>query len=383
MIQIVDKHDCCGCTACASICGHKALTMVADEEGFVYPECDESACTDCGLCEKVCPVITRDASKIDNEIPIRVLALHNKDEQTWTSSSSGGVFSALAELTVNRGGIVYGAEYDDRFVVVHRGETSADGILKFRGSKYVQSDLTGIYREIRAHLRDGKEVLFSGVPCQVEGLKNFLLKPYDNLTTVDILCHGVPSPKVFADYISYIQRHTILPLRKVFMKDKTFGWGYQNLRLTYCGKTSEFNTPVSNLWNKIFYDHVANRPSCHKCRFKNLNRAGDLSIGDFWGIDRHHPEFASQNGISLLLINSLKGEKVWNDVRTNFNHIESDIEECLQPVLQHSSPEPSDRVPFWKEYLERGFDYTVRKRYNISLRDLFRRNISLILHKLF
>lgn len=228
MIEIIDKHDCCGCTACVSICGHEALKMIEDEEGFLYPKLNKDLCTNCNLCERVCPIIRRDSNPEDIDgKPKQVFALHNNDESIWETSSSGGVFAALSELFLNKGGIVYGAEFDDDFVVVHRGETTQDGILKFRGSKYVQSDLRGVYAEVKICLRSGRQVLFSGVPCQVEGLKNYLMKPYDNLTTVDILCHGVPSPQIFADYITFIRSHTLLHLDHIFMKDKTFGWGNQ------------------------------------------------------------------------------------------------------------------------------------------------------------
>lgn len=382
MINISDKKDCCGCTGCASTCPSKAITMEVDNEGFSYPIANPEKCTHCNLCEKVCPIIFRDTHDIKDK-PKAVYALHNKNNQIWQESSSGGVFDSLVKYCLNMGGIVYGAEYNDDFVVVHRGERDAEGALKFRGSKYVQSDLTGIYVEIRKELRKGNLVLFSGVPCQVEGLKQFLLKPYENLITVDLLCHGVPSPKVFADYIKYIRNHTILPLKKINMKDKTFGWGYQNVRLYYCTNISEFNTPVSNLWNKLFYDHVINRPSCHKCRFKNQNRAGDISIGDFWGIEKYHPHLKSEKGVSLILINSAYGLNIWESIREQFNYKESKISECLQPALDHSYPDASDRVDFWNKYPKNGFYKMIKKRYNISVLNLIKRNFVILSRKLF
>lgn len=379
MIEICDKHDCCGCTGCASVCGSGAITMTADEEGFLYPMVDMSLCSDCGLCERVCPIIARDKEQ-PASMPMKVLGLHNKNINTWLKSSSGGVFQALAEHTIRQEGIVFGAEYNDDFAVVHRGETTPEGILKFRGSKYVQSDLRGVYAEIRHLLRQNRKVMFSGVPCQVEGLKRFLIKSYDNLTTVDILCHGVPSPKIFSDYISYIRRNTVFPLKGIFMKDKAFGWGYQNIRLFYSKGVTEFNTPVSNLWNKIFYGHVANRPSCHACRFKNIHRAGDLSIGDFWGIEKSHPDFFSDKGVSLMLINTDKGMTLWNEIEDQFSYIESDTTECMQPVLSLSQPEPADRTAFWQDYVANGFEKAMQKRYNLSRLTIIKRNIRLFFH---
>lgn len=374
MIKITDNHDCCGCTGCASICSHGAISMQADNEGFLYPKINTSLCSDCGLCERVCPIIQRDRVE-PSASPLIVFALHNKQEETWHNSSSGGVFAALVEYCIKRGGIVYGAEYDDEFVVIHRGENTIEGALKFRGSKYVQSDLRGIYREIRKHLTHGREVLFSGTPCQVEGLKCFLLKSYDNLTTVDILCHGVPSPRLFSEYIKYVRQHSISSLVGINMKDKTFGWGYQNLRLYFKNGYSEFNTPMSNLWNRIFYGHVGNRPSCHECRFTNMYRPGDLSIGDFWGIEKSYPEFVSENGVSLLLVNSGKGKAVWNSIDSEFDFIESNQTACLQPCLCHSQPEADNRAEFWKSLNDVGFDRTIRYYYGISYKDVIRNYI--------
>lgn len=377
MIRIIDKHDCCGCSACEAICGVKAITLNADSEGFLYPESNLNLCIDCGLCERVCPIIKRDTQQCE-KLPIKVFALQNLNKETLLTSSSGGVFAALVQWSLNNKGIIYGVVYDDNFAVVHRGETTKEGALLFRGSKYVQSDLRGVYTKIRRELKSGRNVLFSGVPCQVEGLKSFLMREYDNLTTVDILCHGVPSPKVFADYVSFIKRHTPVMLESIFMKDKTFGWGYQNLKLVYQRGISEFNTPVSNLWNKLFYDHVINRPSCHACRFKNLHRAGDISIGDFWGIEKNHPEFLSSQGVSLLLVNSLRGEYIWKSINPQFKYIESDTEKCMQPVLKESHPEATDRDEFWMEYNEHGFEKTIMSRYAISKVMMLKRWLTIV-----
>ena len=339
--------------------------MQPDEEGFLYPVCDLSLCTDCHLCEQVCPIIDRDSRKPDTA-PSKVFALHNKNTEIWHSSSSGGAFAGMVENFLNQNGIIYGAEYNECQVVVHCGETTTDGALKFRGSKYVQSDMRGIYEKIRLQLRVGIPVLFSGTPCQVEGLKQFLIKPYDNLFTVDILCHGVPSPKIFADYVKFVKKYSMGHLSGIFMKDKTFGWGYQDTRLFFHEGSTEFNSPLSCIWNKIFYEHIVNRPSCHQCRFTNFHRSGDFSIGDFWGIEKSHPEFFSSLGVSLLMINTTKGEKYWERIKHKFEYIESNMCECLQPVLQCSQPESSERVLFWNDYKKFGFEKVIRKRYHIT-----------------
>lgn len=381
MIQVEDKHNCCGCTACASICGRKAIVMQPDEEGFLYPVCDLSRCIDCHLCELVCPIVARDSKQSDTS-PLKIYALRNKNAEVLRSSSSGGAFAAMVENILSQGGIIYGAEYNEQHVVVHRGETTSDGAIRFRGSKYVQSNINGVYNEIRQHLLSGKFVLFSGTPCQVEGLKCFFRKPYENLLTVDILCHGVPSPQIFADYIRFINKYSLGRLKGLFMKDKTFGWGYQNTRLFFQSGRSEFNTPLSNLWNNIYYDYIVNRPSCHKCRFTNLHRPGDLTIGDFWGIEKYHKEFHSSMGVSLLMTNTNKGNIFWEQIKSEFEYIESNMDECIQPVLQYSRLETSNRISFWEEYKKRGFDKTIRRRYRITHAALLKNCLSQIINNI-
>lgn len=369
MIKLNSPYDCCGCTACESVCGHHAITMLEDKMGFLYPTTDVQKCIDCGLCNKACPIIRYDSIEDKTANP-KVYALHNKNLKVWQTSSSGGVFATMVDYAIGRNGIVFGAAYDECFAVRHRkAETQAEA-LAFRGSKYVQSDMRGIYLEVRRNLRAGRFVLFSGTPCQVEGLKGFLMKPYDNLLTVDIMCHGVPSPKVFADYVKFIQTNSPFRLTCIYMKDKEFGWSYQNLRLYFGKHKSQFNTIVSNLWNKIFYSHLATRPSCHKCRFTNYLHSGDITIGDFWGIENSHPEFYDDKGISLLFANNKKGEQVWHAIKEKFEYIESDTKRCVQPNLQHPAKEPEEKATFWKEYESIGFKKNIKRYYNIRNIDL-------------
>lgn len=366
MISISDKKDCCGCTACASICGVSAISMTADQEGFLYPLVDESVCINCGTCERVCPVIIRDKQTESRNAPQKIFALHCNDEADRIRSSSGGVFSVLVNYILQRNGVVYGAIYDENFVVVHRGYNTKEESLKFRGSKYVQSDIRGIFREIKGVLQTGQLVLFSGTPCQVDGLKRYLRKPFENLITVDILCHGVPSPKVFADYVKFIKKYSIGQFQSLFMKDKTFGWEYPGVRLYYRNGRSEFNSILSNLWNKIFYDHTVNRPSCSMCRWTNLDRAGDFSIGDFWTLDKIQHDFDRDKGVSLLIVNNSVGVQCWEAIKNAFKYIECKEDECIQPVLSRPTSEAEDRELFWQDYENYGFENSVINRYQIS-----------------
>lgn len=381
MIQIVNKHDCCGCTACASACNLHAISMDMDEEGFFYPHVNLQLCTNCSLCERVCPIIRYDTI-VDKNINPTIFALYHRDDSTRQASSSGGVFAALVDYAFLRNGIAYGAVYDKGFVVKHKKAENKEEAMLFRGSKYVQSDMLNIYIEVKRYLDNGRYILFSGTPCQVEGLKCFLRKRYANLTTVDILCHGVPSPKVFSDYVSFIRRNSDFELTKIYMKDKTFGWKYPNLRLYFGSHVSQFNTVLSNLWNKIYYGHLVTRPSCYTCRFTNYHRSGDITIGDFWGIEKVYPKIDMDKGISLIMLNNNKGLEVWNCIKEQFEYIPSNIKECVQPNLQHPVCEPVNRDAFWMDYQKFGFDGIAYKYWGVTKKELLKNRIKTLINNL-
>ena len=237
MIEIKDKKDCCGCQACVTVCTKHCIAMQADNEGFLYPIVDKSACTNCGLCEKVCPVINQS----EPHKPLKVYAAKNKNEDIRRQSSSGGIFTLLAEKVINEGGVVFGARFNENWNVVHSWTDTKEGIAALRGSKYVQSTIGNTYNEAREFLKQGRKVLFSGTPCQIAGLKKFLRKEYNNLLTVDVVCHGVPSPLVWRKYLEEVReniraereagKNTVsfslndLPvITGISFRDKTHGW---------------------------------------------------------------------------------------------------------------------------------------------------------------
>lgn len=220
MLKLISKHDCCGCTACASICPKGCIAMTADSEGFYYPEINENLCINCGLCEKVCPLLHKPAQ----HTILNVYGAKNCDDGIRYTSSSGGMFTLFANAVLQSGGTVFGAELDDAFQVCHTSITNTGELFKLRGSKYVQSKMTGIFKKVRTLLNNGKKVLFSGTPCQIAGLKGFLMKDYENLTTVDVVCHGVPSAKVYNKYLQEIASDTGESITKVNFRDKANGW---------------------------------------------------------------------------------------------------------------------------------------------------------------
>lgn len=316
--------------------------MQEDEQGFLYPHINTTQCIDCGLCNKVCPVFRYDVISNKKNVNPHILALHHHNEKTWISSSSGGVFASLTDYALRQAGVIFGAIYDDNFVVVHRRAETQEDTLKFRGSKYVQSNLTGIYQQVKFYLQEQRFVLFSGTPCQVEGLKGYLQRSYDNLLTVDILCHGVPSPRVFHDYLNFIRQNSDFHFTGIFMKDKTFGWGYQNSRLFFGKNASQFNTVLSRLWND-------------------------------------HPQFTDSRGISLIMLNNTKAEIVWNHIKDDFNYLESNIKECIQPNLKYPVPEPVNKATFWQDYASMPFFQIMNKYYRITHQDLLKNRFYMIL----
>ena len=380
MINITDKADCCGCTACVNVCSRAAISMQEDEEGFKYPVVNPDLCVGCGLCKRVCPVLRCD--KLEHkEAPIGVYALHHKELSVWNDSSSGGAFSSLVDWTFRQGGCVFGARYDEQFHVVHAKAETWEEALLFRGSKYVQSCIEGVYKQVRAELKKGRVVLFSGNPCQCEGLRGFLLRPYEKLIIVDIMCHCVPSPKVFSDYIAFIEKKARKKIGSIFMKDKTFGWGAQSPRIQFQDGEVWFNTPESLLWNQIFYSQLVSRPSCHKCRFAHYFHPGDITIGDFWGIEHTHPEFYDKKGISLLFTNTPKGQSVFKEVQNDFEYIESDTQRCVQPNLLHPVAPSALRSHFWQDYPKSSFCKICNSYFGYQYRNIFVRKLVYLIRK--
>lgn len=309
MPVLATKEYCTGCTACASVCPKGCITMVADEDGFLFPVVDTEKCVSCGLCEKVCPIITP-LQKPGNE-PV-AYAAYSRDEAMRLSSSSGGVFTELAKAVLKDGGAVFGAAYDARFEVVHICAENEADLARLRGAKYAQSALGDSFRDVKRRLEQGQKVLFSGTPCQVGGLKAFLRKDYENLLTVDFVCHSVPSPMAWREYVKYRARQDNggeMPCA-INLRDKRTGWTnyqYSNL-FTYADGHAHAARSGESLYMKLFVGDYINRESCANCRFKGYSRVSDLTIGDFWGIWDIEPEMDDNKGTSVVLVQTPRGK---------------------------------------------------------------------------
>lgn len=357
MINIINKASCVGCEACRQICPKQCITMVYDNEGFSYPMVSSKDCIKCSLCEKVCPIIQYGINELRPNN--RVFAVKHQNHKVQFESTSGGAFTAIANWAELQNGIIFGAAYDEQLNVIHCKAKNTEEYVKFRGSKYVQSLIGNTFIEIRELLTQGKLVLFSGTPCQVSGLKLFLLKPYSNLYTVDIICHGVPSPKVFKDYINFIQKKG--KLLSINMRYKAKGWNASEGKIIYANGKKIVGSGVAGLWRKLYSSRCITRPCCYECKFTNFNRQGDITIGDYWGIEKSHPNFFDNNGISLLLLNSAKGNYIFENIKNELYSIESSREKCLQPMLYESVRQPLYRDLFWEDYGKFPFKKVAKK----------------------
>lgn len=400
MIDIKEKKDCCGCHACATVCAKHCITMQADEQGFLYPFVDKDVCTDCGLCEKVCPVINQG----EPHKPLKVYAAKNKNEEIRRLSSSGGIFTLLAEKVIGEGGVVFGARFDEEWNVVHSWTDGIEGVAAFRGSKYVQSTIGNTYREAKDFLIKGRKVLFSGTPCQIVGLKKYLRKDYDNLLTVDVVCHGVPSPLVWRTYLDetlkslpvkcndgkktfVLSLNEIPVITGISFRDKTNGWKKFCFCLRYAAfesasnsvsasdikKENEMLQPFSdNIFMKGFLANLYLRPSCYDCAARSGKSGSDISIADFWGVQNYYPEFDDDKGVGLILVNSEKGKFVYDAIEVH--NIEATYEEGLKgnKCLEHSVTKTDQIDLFWKEYWVHPFkaleNVTQKKSPNILMR---------------
>lgn len=351
------KNECCGCSACEQICPKNAIKMTADNQGFLYPEIDSSLCVECGACKKVCA--------FQNGYPQNhsktAYAVKHKNLDTRMTSRSGGVFIAISDYILDRNGSVYGAAFDDDFSVCHIRATTKAERDRLKGSKYVQSDIKDTFSSVKNDLKNGMYVLFSGTACQVAGLKNYLGKTdTSKLYTCDLVCHGVPSPKVWKEYLDYCEKKYNGKVTNADFRDKTLGWNAHKEAIWVDNK--KYN---SNEYAYLFNDNYISRPSCFNCKFTNLDRPADFTLADFWGIDKIVPAFNDNKGVSLLLVNSQKGEKIFDSCKKDIDFVDCDLQKSAKPNpnLYMPSQKPEKENLFWDNYKKSGFEKALKKCY--------------------
>jgi coenzyme F420-reducing hydrogenase beta subunit len=380
MIKITDKSQCCGCTACASVCAHDAITMQPDAMGFLYPMADETKCVECGLCEKVCAFNDNYDTSLNFPQPDAYAARH-KDMEEVKTSRSGAAFIVLSDYVLEQGGVVYGVGYTDHFRVIHKRATTKEQRDEFKGSKYVQSDLTGVFRQVKKDLKDGLTVMFSGTPCQTAGLNSYIGKKLrEKLILVDIVCHGVPAPYLWRDYIAYLEKKQGDKICWVNFRDKQkFGWAAHHETFKFVNGGGKMS------FTYLFYQHIMFRPSCGKCHYANTKRPSDITIADFWGWEKTDPNINADNkGVSLVLVNTEKGRELFEAVKDQMTVIPAKLEDCLQPNLCRPSFESHRRCKFEKDYRKYGFKYVYYRYGNIGpiwrlrqIKAFFKKNLRL------
>ena len=308
MIDILDKKDCCGCVACVQKCPKHCIGMVEDSEGFLYPSVNKEQCIECGICEKVCPM--RNIS--EKRLPLKSYAAYTSDDDIRYRSSSGGIFYEIAKNIIADGGVVFGAKFDEKWQVIMAYTECEDGIFDFMGSKYVQANVCATFHEAESFLKANRKVLCTGTPCQIAGLKKYLRKDYTNLITVDVSCHGVPSPKVWRMYLDEVCSD-VRNILDVQFRNKLRGWNKFGFQLSYEKDSNRYCIRYVHWDNEfmlaLLYDLIL-RPSCYECKAKHGRSNSDLTIADFWGIENVLADMNDDKGISLVLVNTLRGEEL-------------------------------------------------------------------------
>lgn len=353
-LNSLNKYDCCGCSACEQICPKSCISLKKDEEGFLYPVKDASICIDCGLCEKVCPF--SENYRDDTNASPDIYAAY--DECNRIGSSSGGIFYTLAKYVIgNKKGWVFGAAFDDKFQLRHIGVNSLQGLEKLRGSKYLQSDMGDIFSKIKKLLKSGTFVLFVGTPCQVAGLKSFLRRPFENLVTADLVCHGVPSQQMFDYHVDYLERKYKAQLISYKFR-KGNGWGGCEI-CDFANPEKHIMLPTYELSPYLYSFMYAYtyRYSCYNCRFAKIPRQGDITLADYWGVKEFFPQINEEKGVSLVLVNSQQGTNVWKAVRNKCIFYKSNMADAAKynGNLIKKSIEPDIRKNIYRRVKSEGY----------------------------
>lgn len=313
MIEIKNKKDCCGCGSCAQVCPVNCIIMIEDREGFLYPKVEKEKCVDCNLCIKGCPIQSI-YSNLDNKVKPIAYAAFVKEDEIRLSSSSGGIFSVLVHIILRENGVVFGAAFDSNMSVHHIAIEDENELYKLQGSKYIQSRIDDTFQEVSYFLKRGRKVLYSGTACQIAGLKRYLGRDYNNLYTVDVLCHGVPSPKVWRKYLVSKEQLAGSQVKKVYFRKKQTGWKTFSIELQFNNSKKYEQVFYKDVYMLMFLKNICLRPSCYNCKFKSLSRLSDITLGDFWGIENIAPEMDNNKGTSIVLIQSDKGKRLFHDI---------------------------------------------------------------------
>lgn len=358
------KNMCCGCTACMAACPHKAIKMRTDAEGFVYPLIDHGLCVDCGICRDMCPF--PNAPMLKNTEEQTVYSCVHNDEATLRQSTSGGAFTAISDIILAMDGVVYGADFDAAYNVVHTRATTSEQRNRQRFSKYAQSDMEGVFEQIEQDLKEGRTVLFTGTPCQVAAVKKYIPADLaDNLFLCDLICHSIPSPLIWKEYKSYQESKYHGKMTQVFFRSKIHPWTRDNSNRGFIFKVKgDDSYHEDNAFYDLFFKvGTIGRPACEKCAFTSTDRVGDITIADYWGIEEFSPESYNPLGVSVVITNNHKGEMLAERMKQTATLVQRDFAEEKKHQKRLSQPVeyPAYRQQFWNDLFINGFAYVMNK----------------------
>lgn len=360
------SQKCSGCGLCEHLCPKNAITMV-EKDGFLYPNVNENTCVYCGVCVKLCPV---NSEKLTESNCIEAFAVKHKDSNVIFNSSSGGIFTALSDKILENNGYIIGADFDDDMNLVHTTTSTTEGRDRMRGSKYIQSNTVGIYKAIRDLLNEDKPILFTGTPCQAAAVRKAFPNK-DNLYIVDIICHGVPSPEVWKKYVEFIEKKYKKKLTFFSFRNKSLsGWRKYSAKLTFDDKTEILHNDYTGSFIELFRYDVCLRPSCTECNFTSMNRQGDITIGDFWGIENTIPEISDNKGISAVMINTEKGKRLFEQIKDKINVYPTTQKDIAkkQPNLSVSSSYSNKASSFKQDLNNMPFEKILKKYTRVGLK---------------
>lgn len=365
MKPFYERAQCCGCSACADACPQKTIVMQEDQEGFYYPKIQRELCIECGGCERVCPW-----KEGENKEELRkFFGVRAKNDELRRTSTSGGAFPVLAGYILQLGGVIYGAGFDSSMRLTHQRADDCEKLIRLVQTKYIQSDLAGIYQRLSRDLQDKRNVLFVGTPCQTEAVRKLFGTTYPQLILVDLICYGVPSPGIWEDYVRYLEKKHGGKLNAFYFRDKRNR--NNGHTVSYQVDSREFvNDYSKDPFIAMFNSNCILRPSCHECKFSTLQRNSDITIGDFWGIEKKAPDMDDGMGTSLVILHTHKAAQLWDAVQDRFQYIECAEHEALQPRLISPTMVSKKRKLFFKLYRRIPFGLLVL---SFGNRRLFRR----------
>lgn len=349
--NIENTDNCFGCFLCEAVCPKKCIEKTKSSDGFYFPTVIDDRCVECGKCLSVCPINQEWGNK-----PLEIVGVRHNNYSVLKNSTSGGAFTAITDWIIRNNGVVFGASFDDTYTVVHTCASDYEGRDRMRGAKYVKSDTMGIFDQVEDALRNEKYVLFSGTPCQVAAVKSFCKSKklsQEQLFTVDLICHGAPSPGIFADYIRLVKKKYGNLVSYTF-RDKEIGWHGQNVTATF-ENGKKVNKGFVKYFSTLYFRSYITMECCSSCKYASWSRLGDITLGDFWGVEKHYPNYSDNQGVSLVMLNSERGKMLFDNVKENLSYWQTTEQECKQPNLLMPSTANKHKKMFHKIYNLTGF----------------------------